>query len=268
MNCKTNRGFTLIELLVVIAIICILAAILFPVFQTARDNARRTTCTSNLKQIGLAMMQYVTDYDETYPLCGQSDNAGGYVSYPAGYKGPAQYYWTDIGATTGNLMTWMDFVYPYVKSLDVFKCPSQQEKDAVTKLSPSYGYNDAFGRWGYGGAFGMTLAQTPTVQMNKITRASENILVMEFHSPFATYADPYDAFRWASSPNQTTSRIIIPHFDGSVVCYADGHAKWIPLQVYVGTVGVTTSPPGTNCTLTAVNTAYPFCDRAWNPFIN
>src|SRR3569833_2553172 len=69
-NLMTRRStaFTLIELLVVIAIIAILAAILFPVFAQAREKARQITCTSNMKQIGLAMMQYVQDYDETYPL--------------------------------------------------------------------------------------------------------------------------------------------------------------------------------------------------------
>jgi prepilin-type N-terminal cleavage/methylation domain-containing protein len=62
-----RRGFTLIELLVVIAIIAILAAILFPVFAKARDQARKTTCTSNMRQVGLALNMYVQDYDETLP---------------------------------------------------------------------------------------------------------------------------------------------------------------------------------------------------------
>ncbi|MFA0737619.1 MAG: hypothetical protein LKKZDAJK_000711 [Candidatus Fervidibacter sp.] len=61
------RGFTLIELLVVIAIIAILAAILFPVFSQAREKARQVTCVSNMKNIGMSLMQYVQDYDETFP---------------------------------------------------------------------------------------------------------------------------------------------------------------------------------------------------------
>jgi prepilin-type N-terminal cleavage/methylation domain-containing protein/prepilin-type processing-associated H-X9-DG protein len=64
---KSRKGFTLIELLVVIAIIAILAAILFPVFARARENARRASCQSNMKQIGLAIMQYTQDYDERLP---------------------------------------------------------------------------------------------------------------------------------------------------------------------------------------------------------
>lgn len=62
-----KQGFTLIELLVVIAIIAILAAILFPVFARARENARKSSCQSNLKQIGTGLMMYVQDYDETFP---------------------------------------------------------------------------------------------------------------------------------------------------------------------------------------------------------
>jgi len=74
-----RKAFTLIELLVVIAIIAILAAILFPVFSQAREKARGATCLSNLKQIGLGVMMYVQDYDETFPM---SQYGGGSTGVP------------------------------------------------------------------------------------------------------------------------------------------------------------------------------------------
>lgn len=77
---KGRYGFTLIELLVVIAIIAILAAILFPVFSAVREKARQSTCISNLKQIGQAMLMYANDYDEvfvTWDSCRHAGSAGG-----------------------------------------------------------------------------------------------------------------------------------------------------------------------------------------------
>ena len=104
---KQKKGFTLIELLVVIAIIAILAAILFPVFAKAREKARQSSCASNLKQLALAIYNYKMDYDETYPL-----------SYPAQGVGATQ---VVSGTPT---YWWMDLLELYVKSKQVFRCPS------------------------------------------------------------------------------------------------------------------------------------------------
>lgn len=95
---KKLRGFTLIELLVVIAIIAILAAILFPVFAKAREKARQTSCTSNEKQLALAVLQYVQDYDERF-LIGNNNGTS-----PAGEG-------------------WAGELYSYVKSTGVYACP-------------------------------------------------------------------------------------------------------------------------------------------------
>jgi len=101
-----HRGFTLIELLVVIAIIAILAAILFPVFQKVRENARATACLSNMKQIGLGVQQYVTDNDER--LFFRSNDANSRAGVTAG----------------GNPSRWWNQLMPFIKSNAVFSCPS------------------------------------------------------------------------------------------------------------------------------------------------
>ncbi len=115
------RAFTLIELLVVIAIIAILAAILFPVFQKVRENARRASCSSNEKQLGLALTQYTQDYDEAYPV---GDYVQGGVNYGQGWGGQ---------------------VYSYVKSVGVYKCPddstAQTTANGYTYAPVSYAFN-------------------------------------------------------------------------------------------------------------------------------
>ena len=107
---QKRKGFTLIELLVVIAIIAILAAILFPVFAKAREKARQASCASNLKQIGLAMLQYSQDNDELLVKAWYAGN-------PANPNG-----WNASDPAAGYYK-WMDAVYPYTKSTQVFHCP-------------------------------------------------------------------------------------------------------------------------------------------------
>ncbi len=125
-----RTGFTLIELLVVIAIIAILAAILFPVFQKVRENARRASCMSNMKQMGTAIAMFTQDYDEFLPKGFYNDEVGG---KPTGFP-----------FTTG----WDGIIYSYVKAPGVFYCPDDDISrtynagaPANAKLNLSYRYN-------------------------------------------------------------------------------------------------------------------------------
>src|SRR4051812_22206665 len=102
-------GFTLIELLVVIAIIAILAAILFPVFAQAREQARKATCQSNLKQFSIAFAMYKADFDNKFPM-------GGWITAP---NGTADW--------QGRSRDWHIAVFPYVKNKGVYNCPSSTD---------------------------------------------------------------------------------------------------------------------------------------------
>jgi prepilin-type N-terminal cleavage/methylation domain-containing protein/prepilin-type processing-associated H-X9-DG protein len=129
-----RKGFTLIELLVVIAIIAILAAILFPVFAKAREKARQSSCASNEKQMGLAVMSYKQDYDETFPM-----------NYTAGAGGT-------VLVCSAPAFWFIDELKPYVKNNQIWICPSGPGYNCnATPIDPianpvtphGYGYSTA-----------------------------------------------------------------------------------------------------------------------------
>ncbi len=132
-NNQHRRGFTLIELLVVIAIIAILAAILFPVFATARERARQISCASNLKQIGLATMMYMQDYDDVYPLY----NINWTIYWSGGYT------YSSSGSVGWDKQ--IGLIYPYLKNGDIERCPDWTGEARFGDTG--YGYN-----WGYLGS--------------------------------------------------------------------------------------------------------------------
>ncbi len=138
------HGFTLIELLVVIAIIAILAAILFPVFARARENARRASCSSNLKQIGLGWLQYAQDYDETV------------VPY------------TNTGGSGGYAHAWTTALQPYLKSTQIMVCSSKSDRTV------GYTYNAEIARV-LGGGGPRSLAGFPSVALTPIMIDAEGV---------------------------------------------------------------------------------------------
>ena len=177
---KNYKAFTLIELLVVIAIIAILAAILFPVFARARENARRSSCTSNLKQVGIAMMQYQQDYDEKTLAVDES----------IGY-------------------TWFNPLQPYIKSTQVFRCPSLSESWPTPADRPDSDYT-------INGFFGHSLS------IAQFQNTAEQISFAERLKDF----DETDYHPWEADefePHLQKER----HFDGSNYLFADGHVKWL-----------------------------------------
>ena len=267
-----KNGFTLIELLVVIAIISILAAILFPVFARARENARRASCLSNLKQMGIGIMMYTQDYDEMYP------------------------------DSTTTEMVWMYAVQPYVKNYNVFACPSSDQGYGGTTASYDFSdHNYAYIQAGnYGcnfllmkyGAVNINYAPLPNVNLASVVSPAATYLVMD--SGYF-YTDPTHALHtssWAYLPGSgslgavlsaSTFARLVPdfnngrHFQGVNVMFADGHAKWLPSQkIYTaatklsnGTTSTTTCPwsGGTHSTGYYISMLQqPACQSPWNPW--
>jgi len=194
---RKESAFTLIELLVVIAIIAILAAILFPVFARARENARRASCMSNLKQMSLGMMMYVQDYDEKFsPLAWPSGSPE--VTCPD-------------GVTTTCPLSWPVRIYPYVKSVQVFNCPSDTKSwkgnDSGTTLI-SIGYNDSIA----------------SQAMAAIQKPAETLLLAD-----AQGQAPYDLKTTYYTGPSSTRGMSDRHLNGGNIAFADGHVKWISI---------------------------------------
>lgn len=195
-----RRGFTLIELLVVIAIIAILAAILFPVFARAREKARQTSCLNNLKQLGLAALQYAQDYDEKFPSLRVAAPMNIPQMAPYGSWG-----WQD---GYGYWYSFTFVLYPYVKNTQVFQCPSNNHSNCGISYAPPNNARNAAGT---------VINYFNVVQkLASFTRPSESMMLTEAG---AGGGDPYVL-------NTAWYCCADVHNEGGNIVFVDGHAKW------------------------------------------
>jgi prepilin-type N-terminal cleavage/methylation domain-containing protein/prepilin-type processing-associated H-X9-DG protein len=224
MLTQKKKGFTLIELLVVIAIIAILASILFPVFGRARENARRSSCQSNLKQIALGIIQYTQDYDERFPLIYAGSGSG------------------------SQTLGWAAQLQPYIKSTQIFQCPSEtiaptsQSADASSATYGGANFSDYWYNGAMNGKSEAGLEYTSSTVMNGDGSSSTSAYAFngaEIRSDGAAFTIPS-----VSTVARTAAQVRLPnntavattgtsdafglrHLDGINYAFVDGHVKWL-----------------------------------------
>ena len=283
MKRSRHPGFTLIELLVVIAIIAILAAILFPVFAQARAQARKTTCLSNTKQLGLAVLMYVQDYDETFPL----------IFSEAPFQ--VEHYWATSPASAA---AWQMSVQPYIKNWGLTVCPDNNlnHADPVNYLDPYLNYGipplsgvEGVANWrdtyytfgvetfwqGIGGAYPTSWSTpnpTPSSALAAVAAPGGMTMVTDAAGPdwwLATFCPnpgiASDTFWWVvtwypefnspnarrfgpaprhlQSPSRTNGPLMRLNNGQHSTVFVDGHTKTMPVKQYFRTV---TTPGGLN----------------------
>lgn len=201
---RRHPGFTLIELLVVIAIIGILASILFPVFARARENARRSSCSSNLKQLGLSLAMYSQDYDERIIIPGT------------------------------NPYTWDKNLAPYIKNLQIFACPDDSHTaSGFTTRSYSIARTQ-------NSATSYGIAQADGTLLSEIGVPSETIFLAEipgallYQNTGFVLDGPGNPTVVSGTHTLQTYMALPIHFDGWNYLFADGHVKWMYPRATVG----------------------------------
>ncbi|MDD3927139.1 MAG: DUF1559 domain-containing protein [bacterium] len=205
-----RNGFTLIELLVVIAIIALLIAILFPVFSKARENARKATCQSNIKQLGMVINMYVQDYDEFFPP--RTNGTG------------TTYLWTQRLSAYGA---------DYAKRDGILYCPSADSSVAsiasnLLRNYPGYGALThgplCWPANGAGGVYSGTTASYPPACLAQILDPARTILLAE-QRPNGAGTDPNRGVYTINNYNNTATSFPGRHLGMDNIVFVDGHVE-------------------------------------------
>lgn len=202
-NQPNRNAFTLIELLVVIAIIAILAAILFPVFAQAREKARQTVCTSNLKQSGTGQTLYIQDYDERFPM------------------------WRYI-LPDSTKITWVEMLQPYAKNRQIWICPSDEYAKPYsaavggTTYQNSYWLNAYITRWS---GLDPTNPAEMSARLTEINYPATTIVTTDGPVNDGQHTWPGPPMEWCGITPQCV-RSETRHSGGMCMNFVDGHAKW------------------------------------------
>ncbi len=233
----TRKAFTLIELLVVIAIIALLAAILFPVFARARENARKSSCLNNMKQLGIGALQYIQDYDERYPWAMYD-----LPTTDASYNTPDN----PLGVQQKRRIGWQHLLVPYAKSGQIFKCPSAswgQNQGTGNDNTQQVGMHYYINREVSGAYNGATNSRNAS----DLSFSAATILIGEAptYAGIGAESNWTDGWGWTDGHDEMLNRQSLGrHLGGANYAFADGHVKWFSEET-LRPLGVAANNPRT-----------------------